>query len=380
MPLNKTNKRRRRRFTANQNRRTLRPAPSFPASSKSSSSDEGEPELFPHVRPSIKAVELDLDRLQLHVNISSEIFKEYSPSTGELSKTRLDKIVRILDKPANPTSRISMRRFINNHWEKFSLKCLLNTDFYAALDHDPAMTLDDFLHEVREAPKVRIVAMCHGCISNQFKSLVKVSRIAMSPYGLRSGASWNSNTRADLLEMEYDDEAFKTKARSVARMDIEDVCQSVEHHIPRNEGSEVSDERKLFYQCVNPDRNPTEKPYEVHDRIPNKTFESTPGLNFLFIGYSPDNSDAYVYRNLFARNETFDLRDIMRFYLRNCEELLLADFSCNDPCAREFDYLIHKERVEPERFTRLGPDGKLHPHFRTFGGKKNKKKKFTSYL
>ena len=287
-------------------------------------------------------------------------------------KTEKNNRSLITDVTHVPTSvsKLSTHHFVSKYESKFDFfDANLTRDFYAALDYDPEFSMFDFLAAVKRAPKVRIVAHCHGSIEGVVNPSCSVSRTTSAPNGVCSFLmeySKKGNNYADFLVKKMTGSEFRTYHTKIMRYRLGVMCVDYKngHYSPTTRTAF----KPVVLKCTTKKEASkiiSTKQFGPNERMFNKSYYASPGLRFLFIGYSPRNDDTYVYRNLFAIHESVTLQRIMKMYLTSSTQLTLIDYSCNNPSS-EF---VMEGETSDEKFA-FDDDGVPNANFHRFGGRR----------
>lgn len=230
---------------------------------------------------------------------------------------------------------------------------------YRSTNHQYGQFLDGLKRTTRP---VRLIALCHGLICGVKKFNINVLRINNTVQGVCSFISASEKYRLShyLTLPSTNEDEFIDKVKLSATKNIHD-------HFSVNLKSLTDETRGSNYKLADKDCKKYDESYEKCMYIKeapfknfvknqpqfDKIFSGNPGLCFLFIGYSEDDS-SYEYINLFTLQLTFTLEDIITNYIPHCKKLYVADFSCSNPC--DTFYPTEKQKA-------------------TCGGRKTKKRK-----
>jgi hypothetical protein len=194
---------------------------------------------------------------------------------------------------------------------------IVNSDFYRLLDpEDPAL----FFEKLKIQSNVRIIATCHGCILEPFKSPCNMHRISSVPQGVCTFTTTQSRLNISLTTI-VDDYEFKTESQDYLTMHLRDMraaaCKDKKHH------------DKMLEVCSELEFSP-EKLISKGELMFDKKFSSNPGLSLLFIGFLENGK--YKYKNLFLVKSKITLTAILNDFIPACTDCVLVDMSCSTPC------------------------------------------------
>ena len=227
---------------------------------------------------------------------------------------------------------------------------LLDTSFYRMLHPFPTNSETTYQHSsytpflagLKSTTRpVRLIALCHGLISNEKSFGIKVIRVNNTAQGVCSFLSIHMKKQymKELLTPNTDQEAFIHKARVLASANMNllfSLKLTTLTDETRGSNLTISDiDCKKYNDSYEACKYIKQAPFKEFKPVQpqfNKIFQSNPGLCFLFVGYIPEDGDGYQYINLFALEPTFLLDELITKYISSrCKELYLADYSCAVP-------------------------------------------------
>lgn len=228
-----------------------------------------------------------------------------------------------LDKVTNPTRKINIMDILPVIREE----SIVNHLFYSALDYDPEDNLGLFVKKLRVQTHVRIIVLCHSCILEPFRAPCKVTRLASVPPGICGFMSiLNKLEVMPILTQIEDDLEFKTVSQDYLTMHMRDICK---------DGIEINPVYKREYdkmveKCSALEFSP-EKIIDKGNFMFDKQFNNNPGLSLLYIGFMDEGR--YKYKNLFSVSYGITLSTIFKYFIPECTDCIMVDFSCSPPCA-----------------------------------------------
>ena len=271
-----------------------------------------------------------------------------------------------------PEMKLSTHHFVSNYNAAFSKTIRVPSIFYADLDYDRDVSMDDFLRGLKRATNVRLVANCHGYINGLIKPSCKVVRTTLTPNGVCSFWQYYQkigNNYTDFLEKDMKAADFHKYHTAIMLHRLITACQD---YMAGDQSPYTKSRYEPVINCISRTAATeliTTKTFSTTDRMFNKTFMSYTGLHFLFVGYSPQNNDTFVYRNLFAQHETVTLQQILSTYFNSSAQVTLMDYSCNNP-SPEF---VLEGHASDEKFA-FDDDGVPNANFYKFGGRTRRRR------
>ena len=218
---------------------------------------------------------------------------------------------------------------INDLAKYYNANSKFTKDFYDCI----RPTTPYFLDGLKHAKKVRLIALCHGCISEPFIPPVKIRRISATVPGICGLTQFNHKIKTYHLfeSIKEDDPIFIRIARKITHEHIQ-TMHCVKNWNKLNINQENRTMRNRMYDvCTKLETVPN----KTYDKMFNKSFGNERGLNFLLIGFETE--IGYKYINLFSLVDDIDLKTILSDFTPNCKNLIFVDMSCSITCSYNYN-------------------------------------------